>query len=281
MEITYLGTAAAEGIPGIYCGCETCRRAIAAGGRNIMTRSQALIDGKLLIDLGPDTYMHFLRLGRTMYDIEHVLITHSHSDHFAYNEMSLRPAGMAHEVTAERLKIYAEAALAGKIAAETERQHMMSAELFDTCFQTVPLTPYVTVDAGGYAVTPLPAQHPAPEQPLIYLIERGGKTLFYGNDTGLFGTDIDDWLCANGKHIDVLSLDCTKEDNPFDYNSHMSMAENKALADRFAARGLIDGNTKRIMTHFSHNGHMIYDDLVKHAEKYGFAVAYDGLTVTL
>ena len=40
MEITYLGTAAAEGIPGIYCGCETCRRAIAAGGRNIMTRSQ-------------------------------------------------------------------------------------------------------------------------------------------------------------------------------------------------------------------------------------------------
>lgn len=93
--------------------------------------------------------MHFLRLGRTMYDIEHVLITHSHSDHFAYNEMSLRPAGMAHGVTAERLKIYAEAALAGKIAAETERQHMMSAELFDTCFQTVPLTPYVTVDAAG------------------------------------------------------------------------------------------------------------------------------------
>ena len=61
MKIQYLGTAAAEGIPAIFCECENCRKSRMAGGRNIRTRSQALIDDRLLIDFPADTYMHFLQ----------------------------------------------------------------------------------------------------------------------------------------------------------------------------------------------------------------------------
>ena len=50
MKIRYMGTAALERIPAVFCNCETCQRAMAAGGRNIMTRSQALIDDRLLIE---------------------------------------------------------------------------------------------------------------------------------------------------------------------------------------------------------------------------------------
>ena len=47
MNIRFLGTAAAEGIPGIFCQCPACRAARAAGGRELRTRSGAIVDGRL------------------------------------------------------------------------------------------------------------------------------------------------------------------------------------------------------------------------------------------
>ncbi|HBJ10614.1 MAG TPA: carbon-phosphorus lyase, partial [Ruminococcaceae bacterium] len=38
MKFQYLGTAAAEGFPGMFCSCDTCEKARKAGGRNIRTR---------------------------------------------------------------------------------------------------------------------------------------------------------------------------------------------------------------------------------------------------
>src|SRR5699024_7123072 len=51
MKLTYLGTAAAEGFPALFCNCPACREAARLGGRNIRTRSQALINRDLLLDL--------------------------------------------------------------------------------------------------------------------------------------------------------------------------------------------------------------------------------------
>ena len=61
MKIKYLGTAAAEGVPAIFCRCEVCRKSKAAGGRNIRTRSQSIIDDRLLLDFCLDTFIHTLR----------------------------------------------------------------------------------------------------------------------------------------------------------------------------------------------------------------------------
>ena len=63
MKIQYLGTAAAEGWPGIFCNCEMCKEALRRKGKDIRTRSQAVIDDKILIDLPPDTYLHMLTYG--------------------------------------------------------------------------------------------------------------------------------------------------------------------------------------------------------------------------
>ena len=52
MKLTYLGTAAAEGWPAAFCNCDGCRAARRLGGRNIRTRSQALVDDALLLDNG-------------------------------------------------------------------------------------------------------------------------------------------------------------------------------------------------------------------------------------
>ena len=61
MKIKYLGTSAAEGIPALYCGCDICNHARVAQGKEIRSRSQALIDDCILLDFGPDSFWHSVR----------------------------------------------------------------------------------------------------------------------------------------------------------------------------------------------------------------------------
>ena len=63
MKLKYYGTAAAEGVPAIWCSCDVCKKSHKYGGRNIRTRSQALVNDRLLIDMPPDTLYHFQYLG--------------------------------------------------------------------------------------------------------------------------------------------------------------------------------------------------------------------------
>ena len=85
MKFTYLGTAAAEGFPAIFCNCKFCNRARQIGGKNIRTRSQALINDDFLLDIPSDTYAHSLNFDVRLDKIKYLLITHSHSDHFSPN----------------------------------------------------------------------------------------------------------------------------------------------------------------------------------------------------
>ena len=82
MKIQYLGTAAAEGYPALFCECENCTKAKKLGGKNIRSRSQALIDDKLLIDYNADTNLHYITHKFNLPNIKHCLITHGHHDHF-------------------------------------------------------------------------------------------------------------------------------------------------------------------------------------------------------
>ena len=84
MNIQFLGTGAAEGIPALFCQCPLCRKAEAAGGREIRTRCGALVNNRILIDLTPDIFLHKLRFGLDLSAVEGVVVTHSHSDHFFY-----------------------------------------------------------------------------------------------------------------------------------------------------------------------------------------------------
>ena len=66
MRIQYWGTAAAEAYPAMFCTCEACRRAREQGGKNIRTRTSALIDQSVMIDFSPDTnYNRFIKANFT------------------------------------------------------------------------------------------------------------------------------------------------------------------------------------------------------------------------
>ena len=62
-----------------------------------------------LVDFSGDTYHHFIAMGRTLWDIEHVLITHSHVDHFTFESFAVRCGDNCKGFLAPKLKFYTSA----------------------------------------------------------------------------------------------------------------------------------------------------------------------------
>ncbi len=276
MKITYYGTAAAEGVPALFCECETCKAAKRNGGKDIRTRSQALIDDGLLIDFPADTYMHMLYGGLPLTKIAHCLITHAHSDHLYIDDFSMRGRGFA-PVTAEgaeTLHVYGsemvKRAMAGELYCRFSQEKRVEFHQ---------LSAFETYKINGYAVIPLHANHDIYAAPFIYIIAKDGKTLLYGNDTGIFPDATWKYLEKSGIKFDYVSLDCTSGIAPMNYDSHMNLERNLIVRDRFYALGLADDGTIFCSNHFSHNGgHILYDDFTAEASKHGFLMSYDGMS---
>ena len=99
MKIRYLGTAAAEGWPALFCSCPICTHAREQGGKNLRTRTQAILDGELLLDFPPDTYCHALQHGLELAKVRTLLVTHSHMDHWFPTDLIHRHEHFGHGYT--------------------------------------------------------------------------------------------------------------------------------------------------------------------------------------
>ena len=177
MKITYLGTAAAEGWPALFCNCEYCKNAKKLGGKNIRTRSQALINNDLLIDFPADSYMHMLKTGYDMSAVKHCFVTHSHIDHFEPTDLVMRiDSCYAHNMTEPYMHFYGNAKVMSRfdrfVGSLGEEPNPPSVTLTE-------IEAYQTVYADNYRVTPLRAYHAESESAFIYLVEDGEKILLY------------------------------------------------------------------------------------------------------
>ena len=274
MKIKYLGTAAAEGIPAIFCECDTCREARRRGGRNIRTRSQSIIDDRLLIDFPADTYLHFLQHNIPLPAITACLITHSHSDHLYTPDISMRKPGYAYgSAEKDPMVFYSDKSAYDEICAEIKKEHLdkktVRAEL---------IQPYVPFTALDYTVTALRANHSPATTPVIYIIEKDGKCMLYAHDTGIFPDETWEYLEKTGKRFDFISLDCNEADKHIFYNTHMCLEKVLAVRERLYKINAADGNTVIVLNHFSHNGgNVLYEEFSDIAARHGFIVSYDGL----
>lgn len=280
MKLQYLGTAAAEGIPALFCHCERCHEARRRGGRNIRTRSQALVDGKLLIDFPADTYMHCLVNNIDVTDIKHVLITHSHSDHLYPNDLYLRTPGFSSLGTTEEEKhhFYGSSSAVRKINGYMALQSLD----FESYLGLHALEPYTEYKIDDYTVIALEAIHDPTSGPVIYIIKDAeGKALLYANDTNYFSEKVWEYLEKSGVRFDFVSLDCTDANIPDRrYIGHMNFTENCQARDRLVKIGCADEKTVFCSNHFSHNGYdVLYEEFCELAGKNGFIVSYDGMTV--
>ena len=281
MKLTYLGTAAAEAVPGLFCECSFCENARRTGGKELRRRSGALIDDRLLIDFSADTSLSMLSVGKRLSDVRDVIITHSHDDHFVPSEIGYRrsPAYCILPEDRPPLRIFG--------------NHAVTSELFrrfgegDVAIQKHGLDvkyvpPFVPFEAGDFTVTPLPVIHHEPEDSYIYLIEKGGVRLLYAHDTGVFEQNVFDFL--KGVRLDIVSLDCTMG-YLLTNRGHMGFSGNLIVREKFLENGTADPDTVFISNHFSHNGlrspdgHWTWEYFTEMAKPHGFIMSYDGMTV--
>nr|WP_234480046.1 hypothetical protein [Erwinia sp. S38] len=90
MKIHFLGSAASEGIPNPFCRCNHCQQARRLKGKDIRTRSSAIIDDVMMIDVAPEFSQQLLRDGLDANGITDLLFTHTHPDHFNVGDLFSR-----------------------------------------------------------------------------------------------------------------------------------------------------------------------------------------------
>lgn len=277
MKLQYLGTAAAEGVPGMFCECEVCRKSRKAGGKNIRTRSQSLIDDKILIDFPADTYWHAMAHGVPLPEIHTCLITHSHSDHLYPMDLEMRSHGTAPVIHDDKSVTFYACKSGYDMITEIIKKYELDGQKRVLCKEITAFEPFET---EGYTVIPLEASHDVRTTPVIFIIEKDGKRILYANDTGMFCEKTWDYLKSYGKRFDLISLDCTMQVTG-QYSGHLNYEECILTRDKLRGLGMADDKTVCILNHFSHNGGLTYDEMCALAEKDGFAVSYDGFTVEI
>ncbi|MDL2232199.1 hypothetical protein LJC63_01285 [Ruminococcaceae bacterium OttesenSCG-928-L11] len=276
MDIHYLGTAAGECVPGMFCTCDTCQRSRELGGRNIRTRFQIAIDETLLLDFGPDTYFHVIHQGLPLWNITTCLITHNHTDHLRAEDFELRREKIAHG-DLKPLHVYATAPSARQISTVVDRFRLSEQNrvfLHD-------IKPFVSFESDGYRITPLKAAHNPESEPVFYQIEAENQRILLAHDTGWFPEETWEYLKNAGIPFDFVSLDCTGGINEEAGYKHMAFVENIRMRDALYAHGLANTKTTFCLSHFSHNGRAVYDDFAPLVQREGFVVAYDGLRISL
>ena len=272
MKIKYLGTAAYEGVPSLFCNCRVCKQSALKGGRNIRTRSQAIINDELLVDFPPDTVIHNHLYKFDWDKIEHCIITHNHSDHLLADDLPMASKGYSHphklftvhapEEAYNRIDhVITNGPGKKNIEGLLDYKLVKEGEMF-----------YI----GEYEILPLPANHSG--KPVFYAVSYKGKRLLYAHDTGYF-PEISWELLKGFGTFDLVSLDCTGCYSAKYRDGHMCVEVCEEVVQRMKAEGMITDKTMAVLNHFSHNGGETYDELVKIAEPRGFIVSYDGLEI--
>ena len=277
MKLKYLGTAAAEARPALFCECETCKKSRLAGGKNIRTRSQAIINEDLLIDYPADTYMHSIMHNVDLCKVKTCLVTHSHEDHLYPVEIAMRSTGCFAHVYSHNdpLVFYSD-----KSSIDMIDEVLKTRGMKETDVQTHLVTLCKPFETEGYTVTALRASHDPKSDPVVYIIEKDGKSIFYSNDTSEYPEESMEYLCNLEKPLNLISFDCTEGASHTDYVGHLNLWRCIDLRAKLIEVGAADDKTIFVLNHFSHNGtDVMYDEFVKIVAEHDFLVSYDGMEI--
>lgn len=272
MKLKYLGTAAAEALPAIFCNCEVCCTARERKGREIRTRSQAIVNDYILIDISCDSYFHSIREEIDFSKIEHCIITHVHGDHLYPRELyNLQPICAYNR---SKMQIY------GNTAVGSSLENVVKGTKGQLEFNKVNVfEPFYINDVK---ITALKAKHGS-QEPYIYMFEEEHKSILYAHDTDIFPEATWEYLKGTGVVFDLVSLDCTEGAyDDLEYSGHMCLGRNIKCRNMMLEAGMANDNTKFVLNHFSHNGlNVNYKEFCELAEPHGFIVSFDGMVVEI
>ena len=278
MKILYSGTAAAEGVPAMFCSCPICKNLRENYKGYVRTRSQIIIDDVLSVDFPPEAFSHSLSQAIDLSSLRYALITHSHMDHFYAHDFILRGYKYA-SLECDVLEIYGNAEVS-KVFSECTAREMKSEVRTHVRMNTIGA--FKELKIGDFRVVTIPALHGTREEALLYYIERGGKGYLHLYDTGEISSEAIAFLAEKGAKADVVSFDCTFLDAPPVVGTrHMCIVTVAGIRERMLAAGVMSGGTRSVITHFSHNANPTPERLAAIEKEYSVTAAYDGMVIDI
>lgn len=282
MNLTFLGTSAANAYPEAFCRCANCEQARALGGPSLRRRSAALVNDDLLIDLGPDIMTAAFTLGCSLAGVRYCLQTHSHADHLDTSHFLSRSPGFG-VIGAPRLHFYASMGSL-RVAARLLERDCAPFSLFDPeigeqlNLEIHPIEALQSFSVGRYQVMAFPANHDPEVDPLLYAIQAEGRCIFYGLDTATLFEETWQAFHQFRLRFDLVILDHTYGPDQ-EGSDHLCAHDVIEHAARLRKEGLLGDQARIFASHIAHEGNPVHTELVDFAVQYGYEIAYDGLTI--
>ena len=276
-KITILGSAAAEGIPAMFCNCRVCTEAWKNGGKDVRMRAAYKLNDRVRVDFGPDSLAQEHKFQLHSENLKHLFITHSHEDHLYLNLLNYRRPGFSVVAEDNILNIYGNVGVMNAIYSHFAT---LRCDFKRHRFNPVEVKAFAPIELPEEDMTfhPMRANHMPTEEPNFYVIRHGNKWLMIANDTGYFCEEDWAYLAALNIRFDVVITDCTG--GILDArDGHMSGKFVLATKERLEQMGCVDKNTQYFINHFSHNGRLTHAEFEEHYNKYGIQVGYDGLEI--
>ena len=270
--ITLLGSAAAEGIPAIFCDCEICRKAWQNKGKDFRMRTAYAFNERIRIDFGPDNLAQEYRFKLHSEKLRHLFVTHAHGDHLAANSLCMRRPGFSRGY-ANPLNIYGKPAVFERIREDTRGLlNLLNLNL-------LPVTEFLPIELPEEDMTfyPLPANHcQNPQEAVFYAVRHGNAWILIANDTGYYPEETWRWLAEQPILFDIVISDAsfgTRDSR----EGHLGGRFVLAVKDRLTELKRINRKTRYIVTHFTHNCGALHKDLETCFHPHGIEVGYDGM----
>jgi adenosylcobinamide kinase / adenosylcobinamide-phosphate guanylyltransferase len=261
MDVLLLGTGSADGWPNPFCTCASCSTERSAG--RLRGQTSALVDGRLLLDCGPETPRAAERFGADLHELRHVLITHLHPDHCSpafllfrswVGEAPLDVLGPPDVIEACRMWVAP-----------------------DSPVRFVAVSPGERHRVGEYDVQVLGARHGAEGTSVLYDVARDGHRLLYATDTAALPDDTIDAVAGVG--FDVVLMEETFGDLTEHDTDHLHLDAFAEQVARLRAVGAVTPATDLVAVHLSHHNPPT-DELSRRLADWGARVVDDGTLLT-
>lgn len=234
--------------------------------KDFRRRGGVILDSKILIDAPEDIFdlADELGLSDILEGVGAVFISHSHKGHFS-------PEAIERLARRRELFVFAD-------------DNVLEAIPDAPTIIKTALSPFVPVELGGYAVTPLPANHETeePTEQCYNFLFEGERTLFYALDGGFINAGA--WHKLAAAKLDAVIMDCAAELEAPSVKllGHCGYEMNKTLRGILISAKAATEKTRFILSHVpSPRRRSVHEELNANAAEDGFTVAYDGYFLNL
>ncbi|MBR2373322.1 MAG: hypothetical protein IKA87_03730 [Lentisphaeria bacterium] len=272
MKLLICGSAAAEGVPGLFCTCPLCLKALSEGGKDVRSRTAYQLGDTIRIDCGPDMFYHMVKYRLRLDLLEDLVITHNHRDHFYPEDIDNRKRGMS-KVPAESLL-----RITGSRTVIEDCKKFMEPEQNKVVFRIVEPGDKVML-SNGVELTVFKADHSAPDAQ-FFAFRNEKFSLLIANDTGWFPDESWDLIKKENFKFDAVVADCCFQH--IDKGSgHMGGETFLRVFEELRKSGSLADGAVLVANHFSHNPGMSHEDMCKFFNPHGIEVGFDGMEIEL